>query len=141
MNKIKYVTLKNNYSNHLEAIVDFYEPKYKKIFNNDTVLNSTIICLAFFDNKIIGAVRALSDLSRLAVIADLIVDKEYRKMGVGKSLLKNIVDELLKYKVATISLTTEPDSPWLVDFYAKNGFKTISDSHHMIYRTKKSLHN
>lgn len=136
MNEVKYITLKDNYNAYLEEIVDFYVPKYKKVFNKDTVLNSTIVCLALSNDKIIGAVRALSDLSRLAVIADLMVEEEYQKMGIGKSLLTNIVEELLKYEVATISLTTEPDSPWLIDFYNKQGFNPIENSKHLVYKIK-----
>ena len=134
MDNIKFITLNTDYDGYIEDIVDFYKPKYKKTFNEDTVLNSTIICLAIIDDKIVGAVRALSDLSRFGTIIDLVVENNFRNNGIGTTLTNNITKELLKHNVATISLTTEPESPWLVHFYERNGFKTIPDSIHMMYK-------
>lgn len=133
MNNIQYLALRNKYENYIEQIVDFYKPKYQKIFNKDTVRNSTIICLAFSDHKIVGAVRALSDLSRHAIIVDLMVDEKYRNQNIGSKLLGNIVLELQKSKVANISLTTEPNREKLVNYYIKNGFTPLSGSIHMIF--------
>lgn len=131
--EFKYLTLLKNYDDHLDKIVDFYNPKYKKRFDNITVLNSTIICLAFLDNKIIGAVRSLSDLSRHGIIVDLFVENEFQGNGIGTKLLENIIIELLSHGVATISLTTEPNRPSLLEFYKKNGFEPVPGSINLIY--------
>jgi len=133
MKKVKYLTLLKDYNDYLDKMVAFYKPKYKKKFDNDAVLNSTIICLAFSDDKIVGAVRSLSDLSRHGIIIDLIVENEFQGKGVGTKLLENIVAELLRHDVAIISLTTEPNCLGLVEFYKKNGFEPVSDSTNMIY--------
>lgn len=119
---------KKEFLKYADQIVDFYAPKYKHQFTETTVNNSAIICLAFDDNKIIGAVRTVSDLSRHALIVDLIVDENYRKQKIGTKLLEAIISELKKYKVKNIGLTTEPGVDWLADFYKKNGFKISQDS-------------
>ena len=139
MLKIKYLILTRNYDDYLNQIVDFYKPKYSKVFNDKTVINSTIICLALINDQIVGAVRALSDLSRHAIIVDLMVEEKYRNQGIGKRLLSNVVCELQKSKVANISLTTEPNCEKLVDFYRKNGFKSLSGSTHMIFNSTDKI--
>jgi len=134
MNKeISYITLIKSFSNYIETIVEFYQPKYKKPFNENTVMNSAIICLAFDNDKVVGAVRAISDLSRHALIVDLIVEEESRKQGIGSKLLGNIVKELKSINVANISLATDPKYPWLVDFYKKNGFKPVEGGTYLEY--------
>jgi len=129
----KYKNLVKDFTNHIGVIVEFYQPKYHKTFNEDTVRNSAIICLAFNGNKVIGAVRVISDLTRHALIVDLIVEEEFRKQGIGSVLLKNAVAKLKSIGVANISLATDPKYPWLVDFYKKNGFKIIEGSAYLEY--------
>ncbi|MEI8143478.1 MAG: GNAT family N-acetyltransferase [Candidatus Berkelbacteria bacterium] len=131
MTEIKYTTLKHNYSEHLDELVNFYEPKYQKPFNRNTVLNSSIICLAIAGDEIVGAVRALTDFSRHGIIVDLMVDENFRRQKIGSNLLKNIALELTALKIPIVSLTTEPDAPWLVVFYEKHGFRPIAGSVNM----------
>ncbi len=130
---ICYKNLVKDYADCIDKIVSFYKPKYKKSFNENTVWNSAIICLAFEDGKVVGAVRAISDLSRHALIVDLIVDEKLRKQGIGSRLLGNIVNELKSANIANISLATDPKYPWLVEFYKKNGFNTIEGCTYLEY--------
>lgn len=127
MSEIEFINLKKNYSDYSDQIVDFYSKHYKSGFSNVALQNSAIVCVALFNNKIVGAVRAISDLSRHSFVVDLIVDKNHRRGGIGTKLLKNIVSELKKESNRKIGLTTEPCSPWLKEFYMKNGFKELED--------------
>lgn len=129
---IKIKTLKKEGFNEFkDAIIEFYSTKYKFPVTNITIDNSTIICLAYSDNQIIGAIRAISDLSRHGIIVDFFVNDDFRKKGMGKLLLTSVIDELRKYEVRNIGLVTEPGIPWLVDFYKDNGFIEIKDSIYM----------
>ncbi|MCX6717394.1 MAG: GNAT family N-acetyltransferase [Candidatus Taylorbacteria bacterium] len=125
---LKIVTLRKDYSKLEDQIVNFYAPKYQHPFTKETVKNSALICLAFEDDKIVGGIRAVSDLTRHALIVDLIVDKSYRKNKIGTKLLLALLKELKKCKVKNIGLTTEPGVDWLVDFYHKHGFKPLKGS-------------
>lgn len=122
---------KKDYQRFLKQILDFYEPKYKIPFTEVTVENSAIICLALDGNKIVGAIRTISDLTRHAEIVDLIVDEKYRKQKIGTKLVQLIVEQLNTYKVKNIGLTTETGVVWLPDFYQKLGFKILKDSVYM----------
>jgi ribosomal protein S18 acetylase RimI-like enzyme len=80
-------------------------------------INSTFVISAWDDDKLVGAVRVLSDKIIRSVIHDLIVDPEYQGKGIGSTMLKMCID---KY----------PNSEWIVQttelrkrFYEKYGFK------------------
>ncbi|MCX6808168.1 MAG: GNAT family N-acetyltransferase [Candidatus Berkelbacteria bacterium] len=126
--KYKFVAVEKDYSEFIDKIVAFYRPRYETSFTKDTVLNSTIICLAFDGDKVVGAVRTISDLSRHGLIVDLIVEKAYRQKHIGTNLLQLTVVELKKHNVKNIGLGTEPGVPRLVKFYQKNGFEPLKDS-------------
>ena len=124
---------KKDYRRFLEQILSFYVPKYKVPFTEVTVKNSTIVCLALDGGKIIGAVRAISDLTRHAEIVDLVVDENYRKQKIGIKLVQLILERLIKYKVKNIGLTTESNVNWLPSFYQKLGFKSLKNSIYLKY--------
>lgn len=90
--------------------------------------NSAYICVCWLDDKIIGAGRIVSDLSRFAFIVDLNVIEEHRKKGIGKQLVKDMVQACLDVKIRYIELSTDPQHSWLEKFYAEIGFVKVTDS-------------
>jgi GNAT superfamily N-acetyltransferase len=127
----KIITLKKDYNGYIDDIVKFYAHQYKFPFTKKTVLNSTMICLAYDGDKIIGGVRAISDLSRHGLIVDLVVEEKYRKQNIGTKLLQSIIRELKKDNVKNIGLTTEPGIDWLINFYKENDFEESIDSKYL----------
>jgi ribosomal protein S18 acetylase RimI-like enzyme len=53
-----------------------------------------VCLLAEFDNNVIGTTTAINYSNKIAWIAMVLVDKEYRGRGVSKSLLTNILQQL-----------------------------------------------
>jgi len=125
-------------------------PKYKKElaefflklgYGRDypvAIENSAFICICLFDEAIIGAGRAVSDLCRFAFIVDLNVEASHQRKGIGKQLLKNMVEECQSKNINQIEISTDPNLPWLENFYTKIGFKKITDSVVMEYHLRKS---
>jgi ribosomal protein S18 acetylase RimI-like enzyme len=66
--------------------------------------------------------RILSDGVSDAYIQDLVVLPEYRKKGVGKQLVKKLVEYCHSKNIRWITLIAEPNQD---DFYSKLGFKTM----------------
>ncbi len=83
-------------------------------------LNSTFVFSAWIDGKLIGCIRALSDLHFRSIIYDLAVLPEFQNKGIGSSLVQKCRNACR-------------DSEWLVqtdkakDFYKKIGFQESDD--------------
>jgi ribosomal protein S18 acetylase RimI-like enzyme len=80
-------------------------------------LNSTLVVSAWDDERLVGAVRVLSDSIFRSIIYDLLVDPEYQGQGIGSELVRHCFAQYL-------------DSEWLVGldkknigFYKKLGFQ------------------
>jgi len=85
-------------------------------------INSTLVVSAWDGDRLVGAVRVLSDTIFRSVIYDLLVAPEYQGRGVGKELVNRCKNHY-------------PGSEWLVgcdrkniDFYKKLGFQDILES-------------
>ena len=85
-------------------------------------INSTVVISAWQENRLIGAVRVLSDKIVRSVIYDLVVDPEFQGKGIGHELIIRCIQQY-------------PKSEWLVqtgkdtvDFYEKMGFDRYKNS-------------
>ena len=88
---------------------------------NIPFINSTLVISAWKNERLIGAIRVLSDKMFRSVIYDLIVLPEFQNKGIGKELLKRCIEHF-------------PNSEWLVQttekisgYYEKIGFKVNND--------------
>jgi ribosomal protein S18 acetylase RimI-like enzyme len=84
--------------------------------------HSTLVISAWDDDKLVGAVRVLSDTIFRSIIYDLLVLPEYQGKGIGKELVCRCKEHF-------------PDSEWLVGcdrknsgFYKKLGFQDTLES-------------
>lgn len=89
--------------------------------NNIPFTNSTLVISAWENERLIGAVRVLSDRMFRSIIYDLLVLPEFQNKGIGKELLKRCFEHF-------------PNSEWLVQttekissYYEKRGFKVNND--------------
>jgi len=88
---------------------------------NVPFINSTLVISAWKNERLVGAVRVLSDQMFRSIIYDLLVLPEFQNKGIGKELVKRCIEHF-------------PKSEWLVQttgrvssFYEKNGFKVNHD--------------
>jgi len=88
---------------------------------NVPFINSTLVISAWENERLIGAVRVLSDKFIRSVIYDLVVDPDYKNKGIGNELIKRCIDHF-------------PDTEWLVQtekhisgYYEKMGFTIYTD--------------
>lgn len=123
----KFQTItKKGMPEYRNAIIDFFG-NYRYVEDYALAIdNSAFICVCWLNGKIVGAGRVVSDLSRFAFIVDLNVLENHRHKGIGKKLVKNMVQVCLDSKIRYIELSTDPRYPWLEDFYAKIGFIKIN---------------
>ncbi len=80
--------------------------------------NSMFKCFVFDDGQLIGAGRVLADGVDCAYICDVVVHPDYQGTGIGKSLMKKLMDLSQGHK--KIILYSNPGKE---GFYEKLGFR------------------
>ncbi|NQV19443.1 MAG: GNAT family N-acetyltransferase [Armatimonadetes bacterium] len=85
-----------------------------------TLRNSWFIYCAYFKNKLVGFGRILSDGFLHAVLFDVIVLPEFQREGIGKEIMKKLIDECKKNNIRDIQLFSARGKQ---EFYEKLGFE------------------
>ncbi len=93
----------------------YYEPDlHKKAFEN-----SYITVFLFHKNQIVAFGRAISDGAYQAAVYDMAVNPDFQKKGLGKIIIKKIVEQLPECNIILYA------SPGKEGFYIRNGFKKM----------------
>jgi N-acetylglutamate synthase-like GNAT family acetyltransferase len=86
--------------------------------------NSALLVGTFTSNgEQIGYSRVISDKTRFAYILDVIVDKKYRKQGIGQTMVKYILNHQDLMDVYQWTLITKDAH----EVYKKVGFSSLSN--------------
>ncbi|MBU0756750.1 MAG: GNAT family N-acetyltransferase [Nanoarchaeota archaeon] len=84
-----------------------------------------IFWLALDNNTVIGTIALRNyGLSR-GLVKRMYVKKEYRRQGIGKRLMKTLLDFARKNNYTKLYLGTTEDMEDAIRFYSKMGFKKI----------------
>lgn len=80
--------------------------------------NASLVISAWDGKRLVGIARTLSDYSYVAYLADLAVDAEYQKRGIGKRLI-----EETRRHLAPECMIVLLAAPKANDYYPKLGFE------------------
>ena len=80
--------------------------------------NSSYVRMAYENDKLVGFGRTVDDGRYCALIVDLLVDPEYQRKGIGKTILKGLTDDLVGYTFTSLTATIGKEP-----FYQKQGWK------------------
>lgn len=86
--------------------------------------DSALFAGAFYEKRLIGMGRALSDLASDAYIQDVVVLTAFRGKGIGSMIIKVLIRELKSLGVDWIGLIGEPGTR---SFYQRLGFREMKD--------------
>ena len=100
-----------SYTDDMDALEKGYEKSLK-------------VLAAYEDNKLLGIIRAVGDGFTVVFIQDILVFSEEQGKGIGKALIKAMLD--LYPNVRQIQLTTDID-PKTIAFYKSVGFRELSE--------------
>ncbi|MBU4486197.1 MAG: GNAT family N-acetyltransferase [Candidatus Delongbacteria bacterium] len=104
-------------------------------FVEDIIKNTHLFAIAKQGEQIIGMGRAISEGVSDAYIQDVTVLKEYRKKGIGGTIIKLLVNKLRSEKIGWIGLISEPGAD---KFYTKLGFEQMKGYTPFLYKGKDS---
>ena len=97
----KMINYRNNTAGIIEAdLIPFFEgwPKKPEPSKRLNIINSSdYVIIASDGNKIVGFITAISDKTLSAYIPLLEVLPEYRKQGIGRELVKRMLELLKEY--------------------------------------------
>lgn len=83
------------------------------------IKNSLLIIGAFIKNKLAGFIRVIGDGETIIYIQDLIVLSQYKRRGIGKRLVREILE---RYKEARQKVLITDNNPESTGFYNSIGF-------------------
>ncbi len=84
-------------------------------------VNSSLVCLAYDGDRLIGASRALTDGEYHGVIYDVAVRPDYQRQGVGRRMVDELLTRLPVWRVMLVA--DENVQP----FYRRFGFDNYKD--------------
>lgn len=100
-----------------ELLKDFNYELNKESFDNDFL--KTLV----YEDGLIKGVLVYQYIYNRAEIDYIIVDNNYRKLGIATKLLKYLEDS---YKLDNITLEVRESNKEAISFYLKNGFKEVT---------------
>lgn len=65
--------------------------------------NSSVVCLAFAGDRLIGASRAITDNEYHAVVYDVAVYPDFQRKGVGKELMRRLLSRINVWRVMLVA--------------------------------------
>jgi predicted N-acetyltransferase YhbS len=84
----------------------------------DMLANANLMITAWDEERLIGIARTLTDFSYVAYLADLAVDEQYQKQGIGKRLV-----EETKSRLGSECFIVLLAAPKANEYYQKIGFE------------------
>ena len=86
------------------------------------IAHANLIVCAREGEKLVGIARALTDFSHCCYLADLAVDREYQRRGIGKTLIQ-WVQEAIGEEAMLLLLS----APKAMPYYPHVGFKAVEN--------------
>ncbi|WP_369903061.1 GNAT family N-acetyltransferase [Bacillus manliponensis] len=123
-------------------------PSYKKSYLEDSYIENQedvqdyreyidnpnkVMFLAFMNQHLIGQVIVKRHWNGFAYVEDIKVDKQFRKLGVGKRLLEKVKFWTQANEMPGIMLETQTNNVGACKFYEKSGF-VIGGFDFLIYK-------
>lgn len=110
----------------VEAAIDLYErstlgerrPVARPDIFEGMLNHSNLIITAWHGERLVGISRSLTDFTYVAYLADLAVDAEYQRHGIGKRLIHET-----KSRLAPECMIVLLAAPKANDYYPKLGFE------------------
>lgn len=89
------------------------------------VRNANLIIVARLDGALVGISRSITDFAYVTYLADLAVDQQHQRHGIGKALIEHTRHAVPAAKLVLLS------APAAVGYYPRVGFKQHPSAWHL----------
>jgi spermidine synthase len=134
----RYSVLRNPTPDQIDQITALYRSEcwWSKEADDPEQVKGIVAGSHFFmivqkGDEIIGMGRALSDRRSDSYIQDMTVKREYRRQGIGSTIVTKLVDLLRQDGIEWVGLIAERGSQ---EFYARLGFQIMPNAAPMLRR-------
>lgn len=111
--------------------VGWYDESFSAEAMEKIVSQSTIFAAAFINNEMVGMGRLISDGVSDGCIQDVAVLKEFQGLGIGRAIVKTLVEKSLNLGIDWIQLIATPGNE---KFYKSLGFEVMHDHTPMLFK-------
>ena len=101
-----------------------YQIWLKKSYNDPF----TAVVIAEIKNRIVGFITFKHGYEEITTIGLVAIDKNYQRLGIGKSIMNECIHLCYKQKKTRISVATQLNNQPAIKFYEKFGFKVLRKS-------------
>nr|WGH12799.1 hypothetical protein Ycf52 [Echinothamnion sp.] len=121
---IYLTTNKNINLDELEKLCDSVGWVRRPLKKVELALKNSFLIVSLFyykknTKKLIGFARVTSDGAFNATIWDVVIDPKFQRQGLGKALMNEVIKQLRKHDISTITLFADPE---VIKFYKHIGF-------------------
>ena len=111
--------------------VGWYDESFSQEALEKICKNSTLFAGAFINNEMVGMGRLISDGVSDGCIQDVAVMKEFQGLGIGRAIVRKIIEESLKLGIDWIQLIATPGNE---KYYASLGFEPMKNHTPMLLK-------
>jgi dTDP-4-amino-4,6-dideoxy-D-galactose acyltransferase len=105
-------------------VKEMYQIWIKKSCNDPF---STVV-IAEINNRIVGFITFKHGHEEITTIGLVAIDKNYQRLGIGKSIMNECIHLCYKQKKTRISVATQLNNQPAIKFYERFGFKVLKKS-------------
>ena len=118
-------------------IEDDYEKKWKKKDFYTFISNQDNIFI-LSDPKPVGYLKAKVTTDEIEIIS-ILIDKKFRKAGIGKNLLNKLLDIAFKKKIQNIFLEVSVENKIAINLYKKFNFIKVGKRKNYYFRNGRHI--
>lgn len=120
------ISYRNDARISVEIAIDLYRrstlgerrPVERRDIFEGMLNNSSIVITAWHGERLVGIARSLTDFAYVAYLADLAVDVEYQRQGIGRRLIQETTRRLAPECMVVLLA-----APKANEYYSKLGFE------------------
>ena len=95
------------------------------------IANSLDVISAWDEEKLVGLIRTIGDKETIIYIQDILVLKEYKRQGIGRHLMEQILEKYQDVRQIILLTDSEPEQKY---FYESIGMEDGNISNLKTYR-------
>ena len=95
------------------------------------IANSLDVISAWHDEKLVGLIRTIGDKETIIYIQDILVLRDYKRQGIGRKLMKQILDKYQDVRQILLITDSETEQKY---FYESMGMEDCSLAKLKTYR-------